>query len=1135
MDATSVSINWLNLKNLGQTNEITSVSTSNAGGKLIFNSVSFDNLFSDNKTLVSVDLTNLETKNINSMFQTFYNCSNLKSINWGAFDSSKVTSMYETFRGCSSLKSIDLSGFNTSNVTKFSRTFADCSSLTSLDLSNFNTAKATTMSDMFNGCSSLSSLNISSFDTSNVTTLSGMFFGCKSLKTIDLRHFDTSQCTRLGGMFWGCSSLESIDLSSFDTSNVDTMGYMFKDCTSLKSLDVSHFDTSKVTTMERMFENIPVEYLDVSHFNTSQVKNMYWMFSGCTNLTHIDVSNFDTSNVTNMSYMFNKDYKLQNLDVTGFDTSKVTDVSGMFWGYAKNVDQTQQLDLRNFFSKLPDGIYNIGMLESTNNLLVVAPEDKIVNVMSFFPSKPVYVDKNNKETQVDVTALLSAPVANPSDYIKSYVDAALEKNGLAYKKTPETFTLRTKVDVVPKRGQMTFRDRWVVLTDDNKVVVGKINVAGIVYSTIGVWDEAQGKYVVDADELNSKYSSRATISTAYATGDKVDYYKLADRVIYDGNDNYPTLYMNDEALIENFDKAKEFITSNYKDATKPDIKYVTISDDGTVTATNPSHGLTLNGKFAWKNMADDSNVSVKDKVDFADGKTPDASSMIISGLPTGATPSWDKTPTAEDPTGTIKVTFADGTSKEYPVTARVYSLGDVLTADDEASQYKDWDADELPYKVADEVKFQEGKLPSADTLVTGDLPDGAKASWGKEPTADDPAGTVRIMFDDGSYIDYPVSAKIYKLGDVLTGTDADMYKDLDSDDMPYQVAGEVKYPEGKLPGADTLVTGDHPAGAKATWAKEPSLDDPTGTVRVTFEDGSYIDYPVTAKIYSLGDPLTADGEADEYKDLDPDQLPYQVPGEVKFQEGQLPPASSVVTGTLPDGAVPSWQKEPTEDDTAGTIRITFEDGTYIDYPVTGNIYKLGDPLTYDGEASEYKDLDPEDLPYKVPSEITYEDGKLPAAGDVVTGDLPAGAVPSWSKEPTDDDPEGTIRITFEDGTYIDYPVSAKIYKLGDALTWDGEDEGEGGDADTEKGTGSGDVSGEGSGSQSGEESATGVSEHGDAVLGQDGISQTAVTTAAGKKTDQKKLPQTGDAQVPAWLAALLLPLGLLGAVKRRHN
>ena len=149
-------------------------------------------------------------------------------------------SMVFWFHGLSSLTEIEgLENLDTSEATQIS--FYNCSNLESLDLSHFNTSNVTSV--MFQGCSSLTSLDFSSFNTSNVENMRMMFYGCSSLTTLNLSGFNTAEVTNMEGMFMGCSSLTSLDVSGFNTAEVTIMGGMFFDCSNLMTLDVSGFNT----------------------------------------------------------------------------------------------------------------------------------------------------------------------------------------------------------------------------------------------------------------------------------------------------------------------------------------------------------------------------------------------------------------------------------------------------------------------------------------------------------------------------------------------------------------------------------------------------------------------------------------------------------------------------------------------------------------------------------------------------------------------------------------------------------------------------------------------------------------------------------------------------------------------------
>ena len=281
--------------------------------------------------------------NSSHLFYQFRKLTEIENIN--LLDTSNVTGMFEMFYWCSSLTSLDVSSFDTSNVISMSNMFENCNSLTKLDLRNFDTSNVTSMSSMFSWCGSLTSLDVSKFDTSNVTSMYAMFYNCSSLTSLDVSKYNTSKVTNMGDMFRNCSSLTSLDVSNFDTSKVKNMEQMFESCSGLTSLDVSNFNTSKVTNMKDMFNYCRyLTSIDVSNFDTSEVTNMKAMFDGCQQLTSLDLSSFDTSNVINMSAMFQGCGSLISLDVSSFDTSKVTNMSDMF-GWCRSLTR---LDVSNF-------------------------------------------------------------------------------------------------------------------------------------------------------------------------------------------------------------------------------------------------------------------------------------------------------------------------------------------------------------------------------------------------------------------------------------------------------------------------------------------------------------------------------------------------------------------------------------------------------------------------------------------------------------------------------------------------------------------------------------------------------------------------------------------------------------------
>jgi len=98
----------------------------------------------------------------------------------------EIISCEYMFNECSSIVSLDLSSLNTNDVKNMNNMFSGCSSLQSLDFSNFGTNSAENMQNMFSGCSSLKSLDLSSFFTYDVVNMQNMFSNCTLLESLKL-------------------------------------------------------------------------------------------------------------------------------------------------------------------------------------------------------------------------------------------------------------------------------------------------------------------------------------------------------------------------------------------------------------------------------------------------------------------------------------------------------------------------------------------------------------------------------------------------------------------------------------------------------------------------------------------------------------------------------------------------------------------------------------------------------------------------------------------------------------------------------------------------------------------------------------------------------------------------------------
>ena len=241
-------------------------------------------------------------QNSKMMFQWF---TKIESLDFSNIDTSEVNTMHGMFYWMQNLKTINFGNFNTSKVTDMTAMFGCTFSLTELNLSNFDTSKVTKMSYMFHG-TNVQKLDLSSFNTSNVTNMYSMFEAASRLKEIIFGvSFNTQNVINMGKMFRNIPALTDINLSNFNTSNVTDMTEMFASTTSLQSLDLSSFDTRKVTSMQSMFfYTTSLRTLNLNSFNTENVENMSNMFAHTDSLEELDLSSFKTPKVKTFRAMF---------------------------------------------------------------------------------------------------------------------------------------------------------------------------------------------------------------------------------------------------------------------------------------------------------------------------------------------------------------------------------------------------------------------------------------------------------------------------------------------------------------------------------------------------------------------------------------------------------------------------------------------------------------------------------------------------------------------------------------------------------------------------------------------------------------------------------------------------------------
>lgn len=192
--------------------------------------------FKNCKCLERVSFGNLNTCNVRSFENLFYNCIRLEDIDFGSnFDTTNVSYYNSMFNSCISLKRLTLD-FNTKYAFSMKNMFSRCYNLQYLHLGeNFILDRCSNMSGMFSNCEYLESIDLR-FNDCQVYYINSMFFNCKKLKKLKL-NFDLFESVECYSMFEGCESLEYLEL--FGDVDIDTtldIDSMFIDCKSLKKI-----------------------------------------------------------------------------------------------------------------------------------------------------------------------------------------------------------------------------------------------------------------------------------------------------------------------------------------------------------------------------------------------------------------------------------------------------------------------------------------------------------------------------------------------------------------------------------------------------------------------------------------------------------------------------------------------------------------------------------------------------------------------------------------------------------------------------------------------------------------------------------------------------------------------------------
>ncbi|MEK3604947.1 Rib/alpha-like domain-containing protein [Lactobacillus crispatus] len=365
--------------------------------------------------------------------------------------------------------------------------------------------------------------------------------------------------------------------------------------------------------------------------------------------------------------------------------------------------------------------------------------------------------------------------------------------------------------------------------------------------------------------------------------------------------------------------------------------------------------------------------------------------------------------TPGDKTGSVEVTFLDGSKKDTDVTIHVKT--DAETYDPQAQPWT----------------TTVGKTPKADEVISSTdkngkkMPSDAKYTWKTEPDTSktgEASGVVKVTYSDESQDEVPVTINV---------------KDKLDDKEKYHIYGKdgLKVDKnGTLAPQDAIDVKDAdgnkttlPENSIVEWTKKPDFSqagkDVTGEVTVTYPDPDH----------SKSDPVTVtvhvNGKSDEYKVAPRDGVTVPRGSQVDPERTVVAQTPDCQPASFPDGTTHKWVTPPdtsTTGNRTGVVETTFPDGSTTRTTVTVKV-QPNQSDKYDPHGPENPD---DRVPVKNPDHLTGGD-KDNVKGEVgkVNPDLPKDT------EVTVDD-KGNATIIYSDGSKDKIPGGDLVRPENDA-------------------------------------------------------------------------------------------------------
>ena len=335
-------------------------------------------------------LENIDTSKISEMNHTFFDCSNITSIDCSSWDVSNVTYFDQVFGSCQKLKTANISGWDTSKAGTFYYMFYfDIALETVKGFSNLNLSSCHSFMHNFNSCYAIENIDFSTLHLLNDARTDGTVYHCINLRSIKVdSNFkwaygpNTNEQTQTISSpsseyikdaddygYWYDSSDSKGHLPTALPQNHATTYYAVKPCFAVysssdeslsfykrfdKPQEGGAIDGKTVTKVYDGIEYSDFEVIDghneypflpwldkVDKIKTVKVIDegihpkavSNWCF-GMSNATSIDLTLLDTSRCTDFRSLFNGCSSIKELDLSNMDMSKMQDGRSMYMGSA---------------------------------------------------------------------------------------------------------------------------------------------------------------------------------------------------------------------------------------------------------------------------------------------------------------------------------------------------------------------------------------------------------------------------------------------------------------------------------------------------------------------------------------------------------------------------------------------------------------------------------------------------------------------------------------------------------------------------------------------------------------------------------------------------------------------------------